>query len=407
MIQTTQIRDNVYCIKSIAYNNLDFHGFVVRNEKGSSCNAYLVVDEQITLIDTVDSHLHNEFINAIKKIIGERPIDNLIINHTEPEHFLTFGVIRQSYPNMKCYSSKKRSIAMKQINVEGAVDQIVRTYDTISTGKYTFVFLFTKFADWPYSMVTLLKEEGLLFTSDIVGQLVTGNQVFDYEYRLFDLINSAKEYFANIIMPYSDTLAKKFDVLLSLGYEIKMMCPSHGVIWQHYIQDIVDSYHLWTYGENRRKKIVIVFDSIWGRTEQITNEIANSLMEDNYEVYVFNSSIHRPSLIMSEVLDADAVLVGSSNFNGTMLPSVADFLERCYSLKPKNKIAIAYSSYGYVKTHLERIEARLKEAEFEVLDIGSFAEDRETIKATIISTEVTRVLKEKLSQENPYKFWID
>ncbi len=368
MITVKEIRKNIYSLKAVGYSDLDFHGSVFRNDEGASYNAYLVVDDEITLIDTVEGKISDRFLSAIKNIIGDKPIDNLIVNHTEPDHSSSFEYIASAYPNMKCYCSEKAEKAMQNMYFGNHTYITVKNLETLKIGKYTLTFVLTPFIHWPDNMVTYLNEEKILFSNDAFGNLTTNNMLYDESYGLEQLLSKSKEYYANIVMPCSNFVVKKLDEIMSLNLDIELICPSHGVIWKKYINEILEHYYKWARFENNPKKVVIIFDTIWGNTEIITNQIANKLMDKDLEVRIFQAGKHRSSLIMSEVLDASAILIGTSNFNNTMVPTIADILERIYALKPQNKIGMAYGSYGWAKVHLNRVKERLREAKINVLD---------------------------------------
>lgn len=368
MIQITNIKENIVSLKAVGYSDLDFHGSIYKNDSGASYNSYLVIDEQITLIDTLDQHLSEEFLRSIKRVIGDRKIDNLIVNHTEPDHSGSFELIKNEYKDIKCYCSDKAEKAMKNMYFGDYEYTTVKTGDKLKTGKYNLTFILTPFIHWPDNMVTYLDEENILFSNDAFGSLVSNNKVYDDQYELNELLELSKEYYANIVMPCSKFVIKKLDEILGMDLKIDLICPSHGIIWRSHINEIIENYYKWAKFENIKNKVVIIFDTIWGNTEIITNELASRLCDFDLEVRVFQAGKHRPALIMKEVLDASAVLVGTSNFNNTMTPTIADILERLYALKPQNKIGMAYGSYGWAKVHLKRVEERMKDAGIELLE---------------------------------------
>ncbi len=368
MIQISQLNQNIYSLKAIGYSDLDFHGNVYRNDEGASYNSYLIIDDEITLIDTLDEHLKDEFLRSIKRIIGDKKIDNLIVNHTEPDHSGSFESIMAEYKEIKCYCSNKAEKPMKNMYFGDYEYTTVNTGDKINTGKYNFTFILTPFVHWPDNMVTYLEEEKILFSNDAFGSLVSNNKVYDDEYELYELLELSKEYYANIVMPCSKFVIKTLDEILAMNLDIKLICPSHGIVWRSHINDIINHYYKWAKFENVKNKVVIIFDTIWGNTEIITNEIASRLCDYNIEVRVFKAGQHRPSLIMKEVLEASVILMGTSNFNNTMTPPIADILERLYALKPQNKTGMVYGSYGWAKMHLKRVSERMSDAGITLLE---------------------------------------
>lgn len=368
MIKTSKINDNVYNFRIMGYSDENFHGPVYKTDKGSSYNAYLVIDEQITLIDTVGNEYSMEFINAIKKVIGDRVIDNIIVNHVEPDHSGGYLDIIDLYPKAKSYCSDKATKPLSNMFFREVPHNVVKTGDSLCTGKYNFTFVQTPFVHWPDNMVTYLNEEKILFSNDAFGSLVTGTKLYDDEYNFDEIKGYYKEYYANIVMPCGKFVLKVIDEIDALDIKINLICPSHGVMIRKNIGELISLYRDWASFKNVKNKVVVVYDTIWGNTEILTNELTSQLADSGLEVHVYKLSNFRPSMIMTEILDASAIVVGSSNFNSTMLPTVADFVERLYALKPKNKVGAVYGSYGWSKAHLARLSKRLEECEITMLD---------------------------------------
>ncbi len=392
MIQLKEIRENIYSIKAISYNELDFHGTVFRNDEGASYNAYLVVDDEVTLIDTVEEEYNEAFLKAVDSVLKGRPIDNIVINHVEPDHSSSFLTVFEKYPNAKCYCSEKAEKPLQNMFFADVEYNTVKTMDNIKTGRYTFNFILTPFVHWPDNMVTYLVEEKILFSNDAFGNLVANNNLYDDQYDLDLLLRMSKEYYANIVMPCSKFVLKTLQEIQDSGIEIELICPAHGVIWRSHIKEIIEHYSKWANFETKKNKVVIVYDTIWGNTEIITNELGSLLAERDIEVRIFRAGKHRPSLIMTEIMDASAIVVGTSNFNNTMLPTIADFIERLYALKPKGKIGAVYGAYGWAKTHVNRVKDRLSECDIQLIDYditSNYKPDESTL-------DITRTLADKL-----------
>ncbi len=360
MLQTKQIKENVYAFKAINYNDLSFHGPVITTEEGSCYNAYLIIDEQITLIDTVDEKFSDEFIRRIKKVIGNKKIDNIILNHLEYDHSSSYEYIKTFYPEAKTYCSSKSDKVIAKIFSKNYDYIFVEDLSEISIGKYTLKFILTPFIHWPDNMMTYLIEEKILFSNDAFGSLIAQNKFFDYEYDLHELIKSSKIYYANILTGCNNLVSKKLKEIADIEFDY--VCPSHGVIWHKNINDILTSYINWSNCLDVKNKIVIIYDTVWGTTETMAQEMATNLGEKGFEVRIFVASKHNPSMIMTELLDAKAILIGSSNLNNAMVSTVADILERIYGLKLKGKVGMAFGAYGWSGVHLKRINARLEEA---------------------------------------------
>ncbi len=389
MIQTKKIKENIYNFRVIGYSNLDFHGPIYRTDYGSCYNSYLIIDEQVTLIDTVEAEYSVEFLRVLSKVLDGRTIDNIIINHVEPDHSSSFIDVINKYPNTKNYCSERAEKFMQNMFFQDVTYSTVNTGDSINTGKYNFKFILTPFVHWPDNMVTYLEEEKILFSNDAFGNLTVSTKTYDDEFELSDLIKSSKEYYANIIMPCGRFVLKALKEIEELKLDIELICPSHGIIWRSFIPEIIEHYKKWANFESKKDKVVIIYDTIWGNTQLLTDALGSEMANLGLDVKVFKVSEYRPSLIMADILDASAIIVGTGNFNGTMLPTVAGFIERMFALKPKNKIAAVYGSYGWAKMpHLQRMKDRLTECEFNVLDFDTSS----NYKPDSANEEVTREL---------------
>ncbi|MGL5042700.1 MAG: FprA family A-type flavoprotein [Culicoidibacterales bacterium] len=403
MIQTHLIRENIYSFKAIGYLDLDFHGCIFRNEEGASYNAYLIIDEQITLIDLVDAPFMDEFSRRLKEVLGERKIDNIIINHVEPDHSGGFELLKEVYPDAKCYCSAEAKNAMLQMFFKDHSFTKVEHMGILKTGSYSFVFVLTPFIHWPDNMLTYLQEERILFSNDAFGSLVNSNLHYDDEYEYTELIRQTKEYYANIVQPCSRFVEAKLAEILSLNLAIDLICPAHGIIWRSHIPEILEQYMRWAKNGDMKDKVVIVYDTIWDNTEMMTNEIAVGIAEQGYEVRVYNASKHRKSLIMTEIMDARGILIGSSNFNNTMTPQIADVLERIIGLKPLQKVGMAYGSYGWADVHLNRIEHRLKEANVQIVEHALYENYTPNEAQLLYAKEVGKKFGAKLKELKSYE----
>lgn len=403
MIQTHLIRENVYSFKAIGYLDLDFHGCIFRNEEGASYNAYLIIDEEITLIDLVDEPFMDEFLRRLQAVLGERKIDNIIVNHVEPDHAGGFEQLKAVYPEARCYCSTEAKKAMLQMFFKEHTFTKVENMETLNTGKYSFTFVLTPFIHWPDNMLTYLNEERILFSNDAFGSLVNSNLHYDDEYEYAELIRQTKEYYANIVQPCSRFVKAKLAEIVALNLPLDLICPAHGIIWRSHIADIMQQYMRWAHNGDMVDKVVIVYDTIWDNTEMMTNEIAVGIANQGYEVRVFNASKHRKSLIMTEIMDARGILIGSSNFNNTMTPQIADVLERIIGLKPLKKVGMAYGSYGWADVHLNRIEARLKEANVQIVEHALYENytpnEAQLLYAQTVGEKFGKKLKEMKSYE--------
>jgi len=385
---TRKINDNVYMFRQVDWELKEFHGSIYPLDNGTTYNCYLIIDEQVTLVDTIESEYSDILIKHLRNVLGTRIIDNIVVNHVEPDHSGGFLRIYEEFGVKNVYTSNAGKKAMQSQFFKDVEYNSVKTGDEINTGKFNLMFYLTPFVHWPDNMVTFLKEEKILFSNDAFGQHITSTNTFAKECGIEMVLDSAKEYYANIVLPYNSRVVKVLNDLASL--EIKMILPAHGVGYKDCIPNIIEAYTKWSSGE-AKKKVIIVYDSIWGNSKNISLTIGETLVDFGFEVKRYQLSKMRPSTILKELLDAEYLLIGSGNHNGSMMPSVAEFIERIDGCNLKDKKGLTFGSYGWSKNYSKKLESRVSEAGIELLGEGVYInyvptpEDSNSIQEKIIS----------------------
>jgi len=253
-----------------------------------------------------------------------------------------------------------------------------------SIGKRRIRFLETKMIHWPDSMFSYLENEHILFSSDAFGQHYASTERFDDQVDKATIMLQAKKYYANIILPYSSLVKALLEKITKLNIQINMICPDHGILWrtEEGISQILDAYNQWS-EQKRKKKALVVYDTMWHSTEMMAETIAESIAEEDIEVKVMNLRRWHRSDIMTEMIDAAAVLIGSPTINNGLFPTVSDFLTYMKGLKPKNKIVAAFGSYGWSGEAVKLINKEFEEMKLEVADPGlriQFVPDKEGLR---------------------------
>lgn len=366
-MEVVEIAKNIYNVGVNDWNIRDFHGY--STNKGTSYNAFLIVDDKIALIDTVKKEFSDQLIDNISRIVDPKKIDYVISNHTEMDH--SGGLARVMHKvgeDKPLYCSKMGVKNLTRHFPQKWNYHAVKTGEELSLGNRTLTFLETRMLHWPDSMFTYLKEDKILFSSDAFGQHYAGFEKFDDQIGE-EIMPYAKKYFANILLLYSPLILKLIDTVTELGLEIDMICPDHGIIWRSDPGKIIGAYAKWSKQEPE-KKALVVYDTMWHSTETMADTIAAGIAAEGVAVRPINiRSTHR-SEIMTEVLDARAVIVGSCTMNNQMFPTVSDFLTYMKGLKPQNKIGAAFGSYGWSGEAVKLINQELEAMNFDVIDPG-------------------------------------
>ena len=179
----------------------------------------------------------------------------------------------------------------------------------------------------------------------------------------------AAKYYANILLLYSPFVKKLLEDVQGMGLDIDMIAPDHGLIWRSGPGDILEAYGKWCLQETRNKALV-VYDTMWKSTEAMAKAVYSGLVEQGISVKMMDLMVNHRSDVMTEVLDAKALLFGSSTLNNAMLPRMADMLAYMKGLRPANKIGAAFGSYGWSGEAVKQITQVLEEMKFKVLDDG-------------------------------------
>jgi flavorubredoxin len=366
-MKPTKIADGVYDVGVIDWNIRDFHGY--STDRGTSYNAYLVIDEKVALIDTVKAPFADQLIGNISQIIDPGKIDVVVSNHTEMDHSGSLPRIMHRVGEDKplyCSKMGARNLASHFPNPWNY--HPVKEGETLSLGRRTLTFMETRMIHWPDSMFTYLNEDHILFSSDGFGQHYAGFEKFDDQAGA-DIIQQAKKYYANILMLYAPRILKLIEKVVASGIRIDMICPDHGVIWRKDPAGIIEAYLKWSRQEPE-KKAVVVYDTMWKSTETMANAIAEGISSTGVRVKPIHIRSSHRSDIMTDVLDAAAVVVGSPTLNNQMFPTVADVLTYMKGLKPVNKIGGAFGSYGWSGESVKQVAAELAAMKFEMIEAG-------------------------------------
>lgn len=358
-----QLCENIYWVGVCDYDIREFHGYETPN--GTTYNAYLIIDEKITLIDSVKSSFSDSFIKTISEIVDPSKIDYIISNHVEPDHSGSISDIVKLAHNAKVYTCPNGEKGLKAYYHEDWNFEIVQTGDTLNTGQYTLEFIQTPMVHWPDNMMVYLKEKEFLFSNDAFGQHYASKERFDYEAGKDIVLERAKDYYANIVLPYGSPVKKIFASLE--GKELSMILPSHGLMLKEYIDDLLAKYADWSDNKTNENEAVIVYDTMWGATEIMAKEIAKDFESKGIKAKLYSLKEYHISAVMNGLIESKYICVGSSTLNRQMLPNVAAFLTYMKGLDPKGRTGLAFGSYGWGGNSIKQVHEFLESCNFEML----------------------------------------
>jgi flavorubredoxin len=302
---------------------------------GISYNSYLIDDEKIALVDTVERQFIEDYLDKIQAIIGEKPIDYLIINHMEPDHSGALKAIRSRYPEITLVGNKKTFGLVESFSIDLGKVLLVNDNDTLLLGKTKLQFQTIPMVHWPETMITYDETNKILFSGDAFGSYGTlDGGVFDDEINLGFYEVDVMRYFTNIVGKYCAHTQRAMKKLS--GLDIKMIAATHGPIWRNDLNWVLDRYTKWsTY--DTKQGVVIVYGSMYGNTQKMAEVIARQLSERGIKnIRVYDSSKTHLSYIINDIFKYKGFIVGSCAYNNALFPNVETLLSTIEHMAPKN-----------------------------------------------------------------------
>ncbi len=365
------VKNNIQWVGKIDWELRKFHGDEYSTHRGSSYNSYLIQEEKTALIDTVWGPFAKEYVENLQKVIDLKKIDFIIACHSENDHSGALPELMQHIPDTPIYCTKNGARILKGLYHQDWNFQIVKTGDKLSLGNKELTFIEAPMLHWPDSMFTYLSSDAVLFSNDAFGQHYASEFMFNDRVDQAELFQECIKYYANILTPFSPLVIKKIKEVLGFNLPLDMICTSHGIIWRDNPAQIVEKYLEWAdnYQENQ---ITILYDTMWGSTRIMAEEIATGIREgdDQITVKLFNLAKTDKNDVITEIFKSKAILMGSSTINNGILVHVAALLEEIKGLKFKKKKAGAFGSYGWSGEAVKIMLERLDSSGFDIIDQG-------------------------------------
>ena len=297
---------------------------------GVSYNSYVILDEKIAVMDSVDARAAEEWLSNVAQVLGGRNPDYLVVTHMEPDHSGSLMRIAQEYPEMKIVGNAKTFTLIKQFFGTGALSEDrmleVGERDTLSLGLHRLRFLLAPMVHWPETMVTWCAEAGTLFSGDAFGTFgaidggITDSQIDPSRYW-----DEMRRYYACIVGKYGGPVQKALAKVR--GLNPTTICSTHGPVWQREIPQVMDVYDRLSRYEGE-PGVVIAYGSMYGNTEQMAERIARELAAEGVgPIFVHNMSYADESIVLRDVFRYDTLIVGGPTYNGGLYPPVARLLD--------------------------------------------------------------------------------
>lgn len=375
----TELAKNVNWVGYVDWPVRDFHGY--QTKRGSSYNAYLVQgNDKVALIDTVKAPYANFLLDNVRALRPLDQVDIIVCNHAEPDHSGALPAVVKACPNavVVCNAKCKDALSRHYDTADWRF-QIVKEGETLDLGGRTLQFFDTVMCHWPESMVTYLVEEKILFSMDCFGQHYATYRRFDDEADMNEVMQEAKTYYANIVLPYAQPVANAAKKLSTL--KLRIVAPSHGVIWRSHFDQIFKAYLDW-HVSKPTPKVIVFYSTMWQSTRHMAEAIVQGANESDVCVKLFDLKAVGDTELITELMDCAAFAVGTPTLNQSLMPRVAAALTYIRGLKPAGKKALAFGSYGWASKGAQEAETYLKAFGCELLVPAitcRFAPDAETL----------------------------
>lgn len=384
-MKDTKITDSILYV-GVDDKDLDLFEsqYVVPN--GVSYNSYVILDEKVTLMDTVDQRATKEWLENLDAVLEGRTIDYLVVSHMEPDHAANAKTLIDKFPNMKIVGNAKTFAMMSQffdVDLTGR-SVVVKEGDTLNLGAHTLQFIMAPMVHWPEVMVTYEQSEKILFSADGFGK-----------FGALDVEESwaceARRYYFNIVGKYGaqvQALLKKAATL-----DIKMICPLHGPILKENLAFYIDKYNTWSSYEPEDEGVFVAYASIHGNTAEAAKEFVEMLRKNGAEkVVIADLSREDMAEAVEDAFRYSKLVVAAASYDAGVFPCMEDFL---HHLKAKNyqKRTVGIIENGsWAPSAAKQIKAIL-----EGMKNITICEPVVTIKSTL--NETSRKAMEELAKE--------
>ncbi len=347
-METTFIKDGIYWIGVHDYTTYLFEGCWPIKHEGVNYNAYLINDEKVILIDTVKEFMAEEYIENIKSIIGDKKVDYLVVNHMEPDHSSSMAAVVNEWPDVKIIGNQKTFPMIQNFYDISKNFLCIENGEKLDLGGRELQFFLTPMVHWPESMVTLDVQTGTLFSMDIFGSYkATVGSIFDDENEVETFLEPTYRYYATIVGKVTEMAKKSLNDLAPLVPAIKMICPSHGLVWRKDPGYILNLYIKLANAEVD-EGVVIAYGTMYGNTRASAEIIADELRKCGVRtIKFFDVSKTNISYILADIWRYQGVFLGAPSYYGRILPTMENLLYKLEGNKLRNHVCGFFTDFSW------------------------------------------------------------
>ena len=322
---------------------------------GVSYNSYIINDEKICLIDTVEVDFFTQFLENIHEVIGDKPIDYLVVNHMEPDHSGSIALIKKYYPDIKVVGNKKTFGMLSGFYGMQGGDVEVKNGDTLALGSHNLTFVLTPMVHWPETMVTLDTTANVLFSGDAFGCFGALNGgVIDSEINCDTFWLEMVRYYSNIVGKYGTPVQNALKKLA--GIQLDYICATHGPVWHENIEKVISIYDRLSRYDSE-EGIVICYGTMYGNTERMAEAIARAASKAGIKnIVVYNVSKTHHSYIIRDIFRYKALIVGAPTYNTSLYHEMDVLLSEVAHKDIKNHLFGWFGSFGWASKAVAKIQ---------------------------------------------------
>lgn len=368
--------------------------------KGVSYNSYLILDKKTALFETVDICYSDIFLQKLETALNGRDLDYVIINHMEPDHSGSLGLLRNKYPNVQVVGNKRTADMVQGFyNISDNV-KIITDGEELNLGKHNLTFYLTPMIHWPETMVTYDNTDKIMFSGDAFGTFGTiDGGITDKQLHPERYYDEMIRYYSNVVGKFGSPVQAALKKLAHL--QIDYICSTHGPTWTipEQISKVVSIYDKLSKYEGD-EGVVIVYGSMYGNTEQMAETIAHELaVQGIKEVIIHNASKRHHSYIIRDIFKYKGLMIGSPTYNNQLFPEITAMLSKIEERDMKNRYFSYFGSYTWAGAAVKRLAAFAENSKFEI--IGTPVEMKQSMRIENYNAcvELGKAMAERLKQD--------
>ena len=361
-----KIKDNIYWI-GVKDPELRVFDIIMETKRGTTYNSYVINDEKVVVVDICKNGFYDEFKERLRDVIGEKPVDYVVVQHTDLDHSGSIKMLLEDYPNATVLGTKAALNYLKNILNEPFKGQVVE--DELSIGENTLQFIKAPNLHWPDTMFTYVKEKNFLFTCDFTGCHYCPEGSIR-EAGSDDYLTEMKYYFDCIMGPFKPYVIKGLDKIRNI--DIEVIAPSHGPVHEgDSVSKYLDLYREWATEEPvDPNRVEVFYISAYGNTGDMARYIANKLGENGYSAGVHEITSMKIEEAAALIEMSNGFMIGSPTINADAVKPAWDLLSLVNPIINRGKAAMAFGSFGWSGEGVNMLTERMKSLKLHVVDPG-------------------------------------